>query len=558
MSKQQQSQSLAGRIALAGVGVVADVARATVRVATTSTTNNNTNNNNNGQPQTQSTTYPSTATNYPQTASSYPSQQQQQYPPQQQQYPPQQQYPQQPPQQQQYPPQQQQYASAPPLYTQQPVQQQQQPPPQQQSSFNANSNTTSYGAYPTQGTNTQPASQPPQRHTLGQKLGLLPQYLSGSYTNYTTSSGNNRTQPIVYAQPATASATSRTSLTNPQARNGRTENRPIACTLGFLDGVDSCIGLAAEKRLKNRPPAAEKDFCYMDLGEATSESLKTNLCCCCFFGGYIMLRILIACLVAPMLATLSLLASFYMVPGTIVYAYSEMVCKAKSLGPVIKVIIIIFIPILALLSPVTVFLTAFLHGMALPFNYCMADSLAMVFMVPGFLVTTGLQIRKETYAYYTKDGVEYFDIRLWAPFTALFGVIFGMVFCLLSFMLIQLCLTPKLFFSMCYQMWSEPIRDPSREQRDSGSNDVCYQLCMCCWHSCLDLGLFFVIMFRIVMTFVFFIGCILYFPIAIIYGMWRGVWSGANGWINPKYIFVRPWEATTNYYHAVLDYCNMD
>jgi len=296
----------------------------------------------------------------------------------------------------------------------------------------------------------------------------------------------------------------------------------------------------------------------MNLSDATSKSLKANLCCLCFFSGYVTLRILIACLIAPALAVMCLLVAFVMVPPTIVYAYSEMVCKAKTLGPVIKIFVILFIPILALLSPVTVFVSALFIGMALPFNYCMADSIAMIVMVPGFLMTSGLAIRKKSYAYYNQEGIDYFDIRLWAPFTALLGVVIGLAFCVTSFTLIQLLLTPKIVFSLIYQMWSEPIRDPERSKRDTNSDDVCYQLCMCCWHSCLDLGLCFVILFRLIMTLFFFVGAILFIPIAVIYGLVRGVASGANGWYHPKNMFLSPWEATVQYYTSVLEYCNMD
>ena len=253
---------------------------------------------------------------------------------------------------------------------------------------------------------------------------------------------------------------------------------------------------------------------------------------------------------------LNLLVGVVLILPTTLLCYQEVVCKSKCIGPVAKMLIVLGAPILCVLALVTILLWSLGNGFLIPFEYCMAESFSLMIAGPYSFLTNGYAKRKESFAQYNLDpNLKYWDVRIWAPFAALLGIVFGLAFCVVGFLLIQLLLSPKLMFSLTYQLWSEPM-DPSRPKRDD-NKDECYQLCMCCYESCLDLCLCMTILFRIVMTFVFFIGLILMIPISVIYGLFEGIVSGAGAWYDPTVIWTGPWSTTTKYYSDILEYAEL-
>lgn len=119
------------------------------------------------------------------------------------------------------------------------------------------------------------------------------------------------------------------------------------------------------------------------------------------------------------------------------------------------------IPLLVLLSPVTVALWSLGNGCVIPFEYVMAEALQLSYLGAFGLLTDGLEKRKTALAYYNQNDLPYWDIALWAPFAALFGIVFGLAFCCVAFMFISLCLSPKLLYCLIRDLWSEPL-DPNR------------------------------------------------------------------------------------------------
>ena len=136
----------------------------------------------------------------------------------------------------------------------------------------------------------QPARTTPLR--LGQKLGLLPSYVRGSY-------GVSAQRPADRAPLTGNTARVRRAPSAPRPFRAPDPNQlvlrvPVKTILGIENGVGDCLEIAAKKLRANRPAGWEENPCYQGLGDATTESLKMNLFCCCYLGGYVALRILVA------------------------------------------------------------------------------------------------------------------------------------------------------------------------------------------------------------------------------------------------------------------------
>merc|ERR1712086_1009761 len=186
----------------------------------------------------------------------------------------------------------------------------------------------------------------------------------------------------------------------------------------------------------------------------------------------------------------------------------------------------------------------------------MADSFKLMFLAPRALLFQGVDLRKQAFKEYASDTYTkgedwYYEIYLWVPFVALFGIIFGLVFCLVCFTLLSLFLAPKMAGHMLYNVWTRDFqvqtKDPN-QQRTRRNDDVCEQLCLCCYNSCLQLGQLCEVVLRLVWSCGIFFVCILFIPASIIYSLWVGVSTGATAWYSPKNVWEGPKNGLIDYY----------
>ena len=108
-----------------------------------------------------------------------------------------------------------------------------------------------------------------------------------------------------------------------------------------------------EVLLPKHPPNPRDDCCYWSFSMATTESLKHDLGCCFYFFGYLILRLMLACLVMPLFAAGMTIAATIMIFPTLYYFYTSF-AASKNIGGFAKLVFFIFFPVVAFASPASV------------------------------------------------------------------------------------------------------------------------------------------------------------------------------------------------------------
>lgn len=189
----------------------------------------------------------------------------------------------------------------------------------------------------------------------------------------------------------------------------------------------------------------------------------------------------------------------------------------------------------------------------------MAESLQLGYLGATGMFTTGLAQRKAVFTHYSENpDLEYWDIRPWAPITALLGIVVGLAMCCIAYLFIALCLSPKLIISLIMDLWKEPLMGQANRTPRRNIDDPCYQMCMCCWESSQDLCAVCDIFFRMCMSFCIFLGVILFIPLACLIGLFEGGIAGADGWMDPKAIVMSPAAKVVEFYESILRWANLE
>jgi len=324
---------------------------------------------------------------------------------------------------------------------------------------------------------------------------------------------------------------------------------PCMTTFGFTNGVSTVMSRCyQEEMLPKHPANPREDCCYWSFGMATTESLKHDLGCCFYFFGYLLLRLMLACLVMPLFAAGMTIVSVIMIFPTLWYFYSQFGASG-NIGIVAKLCFFIgFLPV-AFASPATVCLASVWHGFFIPFQYCMKDSFMFLHAGPITYLTTGLGLRERAFNEYNQHPVTWeYEVKIFAPFTLLLGVVFGAAFGVSVFALLSVLLAPKYFYMSLCNLWKinpNPLGDqqlPVAQQTgvERYDNDVCIQLCRCMWNSTNDLCSICTFFFKLIWSFVVLVGVVLFIPYSVVYGLWVCTIAGAGAWENPTSIWRGP------------------
>jgi ABC-type antimicrobial peptide transport system permease subunit len=118
---------------------------------------------------------------------------------------------------------------------------------------------------------------------------------------------------------------------------------------------------------------------------------------------------------------------------------------------------------------------------------------------------------------------------LWAPLTALLGMVFGLVAGSLSFFFIAFCMSPRILWSIVRPLWTQPLPKRSAASRtgnDNIDNDPCVMCCQCCLGSINECFWLLAIPFKLAATLVVFVFVLLYIPVALLLGLVQGTIAG--------------------------------
>jgi len=357
---------------------------------------------------------------------------------------------------------------------------------------------------------------------------------------------------------------------------------PIKTVLGITNSVWKILEIEGLKARENHPVdpmnphAPPANCCYWTFGEATTESLKQNLCCGCFFVGYFFCRVLVLFISMPVYVLLNFLLAWVAIFPTMWHFWSIIVCASMSIGPFAKFFFAVLMPLLLIFSPITILLWSCGVGCSIPFDYCMADSFKLMFLAPVALLFQGVELRKQAFKQYAPENYEkgtdwHYEIYPWVPVIALIGILFGLVFCLLAFTLLSLFLAPKMAGQMLYNIWTKDFeiktdngshQTATNNARRGQNDDVCVLLCQCCYNSCLQLGQLCEVVLRLVWSVGILFTCLLFIPASILYSLWIGVSTGATAWHSPKNIWEGPKNGVIEYYEGSdgfsknFEFCN--
>ena len=150
----------------------------------------------------------------------------------------------------------------------------------------------------------------------------------------------------------------------------------------------------------------------------------------------------------------------------------------------------------------------------------LGDTVVMTVLGPAQFLVRGMKLRSASYAdYQTLD--ERYEVSLLSPLLALFGMIIGIIICVLAITLMSLGFAPRGFAILVVGMWKQPIEQPDRPVH--GRNDSeCTACFKCLSGACHDLHGCFVVVWRVLMTVLLFIGIFLYIVFSSLYGLLTG------------------------------------
>jgi len=398
-------------------------------------------------------------------------------------------------------------------------------------------------------------------------LALIPRFVGGDYANSEHAPVNQQPgkqsagPPQVHHHANHVERKKMTKLVRPADASVVIHRVPIQTIFGMENGVSACIKMSAQNMAEHRPEGHETNPCYSGMQHVCSEALAMNLCCPCYVAVFIALRVFSAFFIAPMLLIGNVLVAVLLALPTVYLGYVHIVGKAECVGPIAKFFIVLLLPVASFVAIVPIVFLSLGNGFMIPFEYCMADSLMLMFAGPASLLTNGYTKRKRAFAFYHETELPYWDLPIWAPLCALLGLALGLAFCAVSFLLVALCMSPIVWWTLTSSMWSEPwdsiARRKNRPARDP-NGDPCYQCCMCWVESAQDCCLIGTFVFRVMMTVIFLVGVIFFIPFACVHGLIAGAIAGAHAWYNPKDIVMAPWAATTKFYRDTVAFCRMD
>ena len=292
-----------------------------------------------------------------------------------------------------------------------------------------------------------------------------------------------------------------------------------------------CIDYAIDKAQRNPTPGRDDDCCHWGYRRTCTEAFRYNLLCLCYIGGFVALRLFMVLPVALILMTGNLLVSLLLVPGSIGHFYKSVMWRSTRVGPVAKTLFALGFPLVAVLAPVPVLASSLLYGLTVPFYTSLATSAPVMCSGVYAFATEGYRQRKLAYAVYEADG-PYFEIRLWAPITALVGMLFGALLCALSYFAIALCLAPRVLWSVVRPLWTSPLPTRAAAPRTGNEridNDPCVMCFQCCLGSMNECFWLLAIPFKLAATLVVFVFVLLYVPLALVLGLGQGLVAGAGG-----------------------------